>query len=127
MVGELDAAAGGGAMVLDERVTGRIPFRRTWLQRHDLNPHQCNILRVVGESMEPTLPDGCSILVDRARRRRVGHLFVLITADGLVVKRLGKDEAGDWQLLSDHPAWKPVLWPDGTEIIGQVRWTAKTL
>ena len=124
---ELAAAAGAGAMVFDETVTSRIPFRRDWLQRHDLQAAQCKIIRVRGESMEPTLPDGCSILVDRKRRRRrAGHVFVLITGDGLVVKRLDKDDNG-WQLTSDHPAWKPVAWTDDTQIIGQVRWMAKTL
>ena len=127
-VRELKAAAGGGAMVLDETVTARIPFRRDWLRRHSLQADLCNIIHVAGESMEPTLPDGCSILVDRSRkRRRARHIYVLITDDGLVVKRLDKDEADDWQLVSDHPAWKPAPWLRGTEIIGQVRWMARTL
>ena len=127
-VRELKAAAGGGAMVLDETVTARIPFRRDWLRRHSLQADLCNIIHVAGESMEPTLPDGCSILVDRSRKRRLArHIYVLITDDGLVVKRLDKDEADDWQLVSDHPAWKPAPWLRGTEIIGQVRWMAKTL
>ena len=127
-VRELKAAAGGGAMVLDETVTARIPFRRDWLRRHSLQADLCNIIHVAGESMEPTLPDGCSILVDRSRkRRRARHIYVLITDDGLAVKRLDKDEADDWQLVSDHPAWKPAPWLRGTEIIGQVRWMARTL
>ena len=47
--------------------------------------------------MEPTLPDGCSILVDRSRRRRLGgHVYVVRSPDdGLVVKRLDKDKAGE--------------------------------
>ena len=54
--------------------------------------------------MEPTLVDGCSILVNQAgRRRRVGRIFVVRTDDGLVVKRAGKDRAGAWQLVSDSP------------------------
>ena len=59
----------------------------------------------MGESMEPTLPDGCVILMDRNRtRRRKDHIFVLRTDDGLIVKRLGKDQQGNWLLASDHPA-----------------------
>ena len=52
---------------------------------------------------------------------------MLITDDGLVVKRLGKDDNGDWQVVSDHPAWKPVAWKADFQIIGQVRWMAQTL
>ena len=46
--------------------------------------------------MEPTLVDGCSILVNQAsQRRRVGRIFVVRTEEGLVVKRARKDRAGD--------------------------------
>ena len=46
--------------------------------------------------------------------------------DGLVVKRVGRDEEGNWRIESEHPAWPPVPWSDETEIIGEVRWTART-
>ena len=96
-VNEVAAAAGGGAVVFDETVVGRLWFRRDWLGRHAIDPKQCNIISVNGESMEPILPSGCSILVDRSqgrRRRREGRIFVLRTEDGLVAKRVGRDEEG---------------------------------
>ena len=126
---ELAAAAGVGAEVYDETVVGRLWFRRDWLQSNGLDPDQCNVISVRGESMEPTLPDGCSILVDRSqrrRRRREGRIFVMRTEDGLVVKRAGKDAEGQWQIASDNPRWKQAPWSDDTEIIGEVRWSAVT-
>ncbi len=126
---EVAAAAGGGAEVYDETVVGRLWFRDDWLDHRAIDPDQCNVITVRGESMEPTLPDGCSILVDLShgrRRRRVGRIFVLRTEDGLVVKRVGKDTEGNWQIESEHPAWPPVPWSDTTEIIGEVRWAART-
>ncbi len=91
---ELAAAAGGGGEALDETVTGRVWFRRDWLDAHAMDPAQCVVIGVRGDSMEPTLTEGCSILVDRARRqRRGGRIYVLRTADGVVVKRLRR-EAG---------------------------------
>ncbi len=126
-VQELAAAAGGGAEVLDEKVAGCVWFRSDWLDANGLDPTQCAVISVRGESMEPVLPDGCSILVDRTnRRRRAGHIYVLRTADGVVVKRLER-ESGDWLLISEHPAWAPIPWPDETEMIGMVRWVARTL
>ena len=127
---EVAAAAGGGAEVYDETVVGRLWFRDDWLDRQAIDPDQCNVISVRGESMEPTLPDGCSILVDRSqgrKRRRVGRIFVMRTEDGLVVKRVGRDEEGNWQIVSDHPAWETVPWANGTGIIGEVRWMARTL
>ena len=128
-VNEVAAAAGGGAVIFDETVVGRLWFRHDWLAHHAIDPKQCNVISVRGESMEPILPSGCSILVDRSqgrRRRREGRIFVLRTEDGLVVKRVGRDEEGNWQIESEHSAWPPVPWTDTTEIIGEVRWLGRT-
>lgn len=125
---EIEVAAGSGAVNLDDaRVKGHVWFRRDWLDRHSLDPTRCMVISVRGESMEPTLTDGCSILVDRARsRRRDGRIFVINTDDGLIVKRLGKD-GRRWLLVSDHEAWSPEPWPAGAETVGQVVWMAKAL
>ena len=125
---DLEVAAGAGAEAEDETVTERLTFRLDWLKSHGLDPSYCTVVKVQGESMEPTLPEGSAILVDRARRRRrVGGIFVVRTGDGVVVKRAGKDQAGAWLLLSDHPTWEPVPWPQDAKVIGEVKWMARTL
>ena len=129
-VRELQAAAGGGALELDEMVTGHVFFRAEWLKQHRLDPDRCTVIGVMGESMDPTLPGGCSILVDLdRRRRRSGNIFVVRTDDGLIVKRAGKDNRGRWQLLSDNdsPNWPPLPWAADAEVIGEVKWMARTL
>ena len=127
-VHRLQTAAGSGAFDLDETVKTYAYFRSEWLFRKGLAADRCNIIGVAGESMEPTLPAGCVILVDRNRTKRYrGHIFVVRTEDGLVVKRAGKDEGGGWQLVSDHPEWKPQPWPYGAEVIGEVKWMAREL
>ena len=109
-VSELASAAGDGAVVEQERVTGRVKFRRTWLARHGLVARDCRVIQVSGESMEPTLVDGCSILVNlAARRRRTGRIFVIRAADGLVVKRADKHPSGAWRIVSDNP--NKHVWP----------------
>jgi len=129
MVLELEAAAGGGALVLDESTAKPIYFRREWLDRHALDAARCRVIGVMGNSMEPTLPNGCRILVDRERRRRLsGRIFVIRTGDGVMVKRLARDGDGGWRLVSDNdsPDWPDVPWPDEAEVIGQVKWMAQT-
>ncbi len=126
-VRELAAAAGGGAAEIDETVTGYVGFRRAWLERHALDPAQCSVIEVMGESMEPTLPENCSILVDHRRRRRLdGHIYVVRADGGLVVKRAVKD-AGGWLMVSDHPSWPPAPWPPDAAVVGEVKWMARTL
>ena len=80
--------------------------------------------------MEPTLVDGCSILVNHvSRRRRVGRIFVVRTDDGLIVKRASREAPGAWQLVSDNPdkhVWPNRPWPTDAVIVGEVKWTART-
>ncbi len=125
---QLATAAGGGTPFEDASAQGSVAFRRDWLDQNGLDPTQCVVIGVQGESMEPTLANGGSILVDRARRRRrAGGVFVVAAPDGLVVKRLKKDAGGGWLLASDHPVWPDLPWPEGAEIVGEVVWTAQTL
>ncbi len=126
---EMEAAAGSGAYNLDEAwVKGPVWFRRDWIDSRGIDPTRAVIISVRSDSMEPTLPVGSKILVDRnRRRRRVGHIFVITTEDGLIVKRTGKDKEGGWLLVSDSVAadWPDVPWPDNAEVIGEVKWMAR--
>ena len=75
---EIAVAAGGGAEAAEERAVGALAFRRDWLESRGLDPTRCVVIGVRGASMEPTLPDGARILIDRtARRRRAGRLYAL--------------------------------------------------
>ena len=126
---EMEAAAGGGAYNLDDApVRGPVWFRRDWIDSRGIDPTQAVVISVRGDSMEPTLPAGCKILVDRQRRRRrVGHIYVITTPDGLVVKRMGKDEDGGWRLVSDSesPDWPDMPWPDDAIVVGEIKWMAR--
>ena len=126
---EMQAAAGGGAYNLAEApVAGPVWFRRDWIDSHGIDPTQAVIISVRGDSMEPTLPAGCKILVDRHRRwRHVGHIYVVTTPDGLIVKRMGKGDGGGWVLVSDNdsPDWPDEPWPNDAVVAGEVKWMAR--
>ena len=124
-VREVSPAAGSGAEVFGEEVVGYVPFRKGWLAYHGIDPEQADVVQVSGESMEPTLPDGCSILVDRSRRElQPKRIYVLRNEDGLVVKRVDRNREG-WWVISDNPAWLPVMLTEDTDIVGQVRWCGR--
>ena len=129
-VSEVTTAAGTGTTIDTERVTGRMKFPRTWLNQHGLSAPECRIIRVTGESMEPTLADGCAILVNRtSRRRRDNRIFVIRIDDELIVKRAAKDPAAGWQLVSDNPnktAWPTRPWPREANVVGEVKWAGRS-
>ena len=128
IVHRLATAAGSGALDLDETIKTHAYFRSDWLAKMGLQADRCRIIGVMGESMEPTLPDGCVILLDLNRTTILdGRIFVLRTEDGLIVKRAGKDDAGNWLLVSDHSDWKAVPWPRATVVKGEVKWMAREL
>ena len=114
-------------IVDDAKVLGEEWFRDEWLEEHGIDPQQSFICSVQGKGMEPTLVDGCSILVDRnRRRRRPGRVFMVQANDELLVRRIGKDQERRWLLLRDNPEWPSIPWSDGMEIIGEVRWLGRT-
>ena len=123
-------AAGAGANADDEYILGYVPFRDDWLAQHDLNPEQCRVIQVIGDSMEPTLENRAVVLVDFERTIRRQHkIFAVLTEGGPVVKRLRRDEDG-WWLVSDHEdktAYPTLPWPKNATVRGQVMWTGKTL
>ena len=123
----LKAAAGHGSPDTGATPAGVTWFSEEWLQQRKLDPVLCTVMRVYGDSMEPTLPDQSSILIDRSQRDLLdGKIFVSRIKDELVVKR-AKLDRGRWLLISDNPVWPPIEpHPTRTEIYGAVRWTSRT-
>lgn len=126
---EFAAAAGedGGAAVYEER-KGLVWFRRSWLERRGLDAGDCMVIGVRGKSMAPTLPDGCSILVDRASTEWTPpRLLVLRTAAGLEVRRAAQAEDGAPIMANDNPYYPATPLPEDAEIVGRVRWMAHNI
>ena len=124
---EVPPAPPSGARLDDSTRAGCMAFRQSWLDRHRLDAARCAVVHVHGDAMAPTLGDGSTILINRAqRRRRAGAILLVYGAGRLFVTRVGKDAAGRWRLVGDRPSEAPLPWPNGAEILGQVRWGTRT-
>lgn len=102
----LCAAAGAGVVnYLDEQETEALMFKRGFLQHLGVQPHQVFCMRVKGDSMDPTLRNGCVILVDTANRRVNEGIYVIRVDDELMVKRLQRTTDRIIRVSSDNPAY----------------------
>jgi len=125
-------SAGGGAFVIEEEGVGfdRFAFRREWLRRISANPEALVLMRVRGDSMDPTIADGDVVLVDTGRTRAVpGQIFAAIGLDDTInIKRLELRPGGVVLVISDNASYSSCEVP-GAElrVIVQVVWYAREL
>ena len=127
------ASAGFGAIASSENAQTRFGFDERWLRSLiSAKSASLSIVRVAGDSMEPTLSDGDEVLVDasdHASRLRDG-IYVLRADDALVVKRIAIKPGGrQITIASDNPAYPTWNDMDRTEvhIVGRVIWFGRSL
>ena len=120
-------AADAGAEVLDESRASHIRLDPRWLRSHALDPDLCDVISIAGDSMEPTLPHGSSILVNRdSTELRDNGIFVLKTDEGLTVRR-AREMNDTWILVGDNSAWPPVPLDGSDVVIGEVTWNGRMI
>ena len=121
-------SAGHGSFNDQHQVTRKLAFRRKWLTYRQLSPDNLAVVFAKGDSMEPTIHSGDSILVDMSRNQiQDGGLFVLRLGDELYAKRLQKRVDGGVNIISDNKAGYETLAVLPHElgsltIIGKVVW-----
>lgn len=127
MIPKVKALAGAGeSLVTSGRVSGYYAFRQDFLEREKIHPESCVLMQVIGDSMEPLIKEGDTILVDeRCKEPKDGKIFVVGLGDALMVKRLAKLPNG-WKLCSDNKERgdTPVQGDDleSLRFYGRVRW-----
>ena len=124
------ASAGAGALDPEEFDVSSIGLTAAFLRALCSDPASLSMIKVTGDSMEPTLGEGDDILVDRsdaADRVRDG-IYVLRFDDALNVKRIAiQPEGRRFTVRSDNPAYPS--WsdcdPSRIDIIGRVVWVGR--
>lgn len=125
---------GGGRVVEDEESSGRdFHFRRAWIRdRLKAAPSMLRVMKVLGDSMMPTLNDGDTILIDLNQRNPTPPgVFVLHDGMGLVAKRLERIPMSDpprVSIISDNPRYSPYeCTSEEVNILGRVRWYGREI
>ena len=127
------ASAGPGRAVDNETVLYRIAFREDWLRSITNAPlDQLAVITVDGDSMEPTLRQGDSVLVDFGQKRpqRKDGIYVIRTDGGLQIKRLQVEVAeGKLSILSDNKQYdaQRSVSPNDVAVVGRVIWLGRQI
>jgi hypothetical protein len=125
------ASAGAGALADGEALAGKVGFDEQWLRKLGVEPRNVSLIRVEGDSMQPTLNDGDDIMVDKgAALKPLRDGIHVIRIDGvLMVKRLAPAPGGRLSVLSDNPAYPSWLDRDPAEVqvVGRVVWVGRRL
>ncbi|GIX10337.1 S24 family peptidase [Elioraea sp.] len=125
------SASAGPGRIGGDAVVSRIAFRLDWLQSVTrARIEELAVIKVDGDSMEPTLRHGDTVLIDRTQTNVVGRegIYVIRVDDCLQVKRvaanpverrltLGSDNAA-------YPSFRDIR-PEDVDVIGRVIWLGR--
>lgn len=104
----IEFAAGNGRTAIYELVEDAEPatYRRSWFQKHGLKPERVRRFRVSGDSQEPFLFDGDTVLVNLDETNIVDSKLYAIRYDNdLRIKFLFKKLDGALILRSQNPSY----------------------
>lgn len=109
------------------RILTMLAFTRYSLRKKGLEPKQLAAVRVDGDSNEPELSEGDTVMVDLSRNHFQGEAFYVIRLNDLLyAKRLQRELDGGMSVISANTAYRPVRVPpeslDSLEIVGRVVW-----
>ena len=107
---EIEASAGHGAFTEGATTPAKhLAFRKDWVHERHLAPTRLSAIFVRGDSMEPTIPDGATILVDSSRIEPLdGKIYVIRIDDRLWVKRVQWILGGGLRLISDNRIYSDI-------------------
>ena len=128
----VEAAAGHGQAVNDEKPLFCMAFRRYWIENYVTRQlDKLSVIAVKGDSMEGVLNHGDNILVNHAETTPRDGLYVIRIDNHLFVKQIQK-LPGKLLVKSANPVYEPFeidLTDDNQNvaIIGRVEWYGRTV
>lgn len=123
-------SAGNGRELEYEALNEPTPalYRREWFQLRHINPERCKRFKVSGDSMEPLLYDGDTVMAlsePKGTPIRDNHVYLVRYGSELRIKRVVKNLDGSITLRSVNPMYHDYVIPAEEvdtqfEVIGRV-------
>ena len=122
--------AGSGSFETGGEIEGFYAFRKDWLATKG-SPEKMVLMDIFGNSMEPELKNGDTILIDESQKDILaGAIYAVGIEDTIMVKRIEKHPQ-KMVLLSDNKDYSPIYLEKnemgGIRIIGKVIWICREL
>jgi phage repressor protein C with HTH and peptisase S24 domain len=120
----------GGGLVPDNTCEMKCAFQKEWITRKG-DHKKMSMIRVLGDSMAPTLLDGDMVLVNHGITTVAagGGIYAITFQDEIIVKRIDVlFPSGQWQVRSDNPDYPSfTVEPSQVVINGKIIWFARAL
>lgn len=122
-------AGAGSSYIVEDETDGLYAFRTDFLGRMRIAEKNAVLLDVMGDSMDPTLKNGDTILVDRGDTEIMdGNIYLIGFQQQLLIKRVFHSVTGI-VLRSDNPVYMdtpiPQEYLDDFIVFGRMRWLAR--
>lgn len=122
--------AGDGSFETDPEISNHYMFQGEWLRRKG-QADKMVLMDIFGNSMEPELKNGDTVLIDGSQNDILaGLLYAVGIDDTIMVKRVEK-YPGKLVLRSDNKEYAPIMLGsndmNGVRIIGKVVWVCRNL
>lgn len=104
---DLHVAAGNGHVVYDElELDQGKAYRTDYIRAEGFYARNLLCLRALGDSMEPSIASGDTLLIDRSQNQvQDRKVYVLRYGDEIRVKRLYRRPDGGLRIVSDNPLY----------------------
>ena len=120
----------GGGLSPDNSADIRLAFRKEWFNKKG-DPHNMSLIKVSGDSMEPTLLSGDLVMVDHSRTSvsSPGGIYAISIDHEILIKRLQLIyQDGKILVISDNKQYpSQEINSDKITINGKVIWYAREL
>ncbi len=132
VLGDVEASMGYGVSIYNENQTASYNLSMQLARDLSLSKNSSHIIFARGNSMQPTIADGDSLLIDSSKKDIYDGKIYCIRMNGqLYAKRLQKLSPAKIKVISDNKDYEPIVIDFEEkndcdfEIIGEVRWSGR--
>ncbi len=108
LVPRFNITVGEGGTLSSDQIVDHLAFKKGWLKEIGLGEDNLILTTSRGDSMEPFIPDGALLLVDREKRIPADGVFLLLLEGELIPRRLQRDMDGSVWIRCDNNKYPPL-------------------